>query len=142
MKMLMISWLKRSARLDLNLLEAGPVSNLATNILLPARAEWTSVDDKYVKLSSPIQMPVSTNSWIGIREGQSAVLIRMFFVDALNGIAPQLVRQADSSSLSYQVARLTAYHYRGTSGQPVVLSSSHLKVGVLIVAYHCASDQE
>jgi hypothetical protein len=105
--------------LDLNPAQAGVVSSLATNILLPAKADQISVNGQPVNLSIPVQIPVTTTSWIGIREEQSAVLIRIFWVDSLNGVSPQLVLQSDSIGLRSEVARLTAYHYRG--GSPVPL---------------------
>jgi hypothetical protein len=126
--------------LDLDPVEAGTVSSLATNILLPAKADWILVDGQRVNLSGPTQIPVGTNSWIGLREEQTAVLIRMFWVDPLNNVLPKLVLQSDSTGLRSEIARLTAYHYQGNA--PTTFAAAHLRVGVIIVAYHCGSDAE
>jgi hypothetical protein len=128
--------------LDLDPALAGNVSNFATNILLPAKADSISVDGTNVNLSTPTQIPLSEHSWIGVREGQAAVLMRLFRVDALNGVPPQIILQSDAIGLSYGAARITAYHYQGNPAAPVVLSPTHLKVGLEIIAYHCASTAE
>ncbi len=125
--------------LDLNPSQAGAVSSLATNILLPVDADSISIDGREVSLRQPIQMAVTTNSWIGVRELSGAVLIRMFSVDPLNGVGPRIVLQSDSTGLGYRAGRLTAYHYQGNATDPVNFSATHLKIGLLIIAYHCAT---
>ncbi len=126
--------------LDLNPSQGGSISNLATNILLPVQANSISINGKSVDLSRPIQYAVKTGSWIGVRENTSAVLIRMFSVDALNGVSPQMVLQSDAGGVSYGAARLTAYHYQGSAANPVRFTATHLKIGILIIAYHCANE--
>ena len=126
--------------LDLDPSQAGAVSSLATNVLLPAFADSLSVDGRNVDLTQATQIPISTNSWIGVREGQSGVVIRCFAVDALGSSPPTMVLQSDANGLPFQTARLTIYHYSGTPDNPTTLSQTHLKVGLVIVAYHCADD--
>jgi hypothetical protein len=128
--------------LDLDPALAGNVSNFASNIVLPANADSISVDGTNVNLTTPTKIPVTTHSWIGIREGQSAVLIRLFRVDALGATAPVIVLQSDANGLGYGAARLTAYHYQGNAAAPATLSATHLKVGILIIAYNCPNDAE
>ena len=126
--------------LDLDPSQAGAVSNLATNVLLPAFADSLYVDGKKVDLTKAIQIPLSTASWIGVREGQSAVLIRCFAADALGSTAPEMVLQSDANGLPFRTARITIYHYFGTPTNPTTLSQTHLKVGLIIVAYRCIDD--
>ena len=125
--------------LDLDPALAGKISSFATNIIIPAGADSISVNGQDVTLSKPTQIPLSTSSWVGVREAQSAVFIKVFNVDPLGSSTPQLVLQSDAAGLKYGAARITAYHYQGNAASPLALTSTHLKVGVLIVAYHCAS---
>jgi hypothetical protein len=125
--------------LDLDPAAAGNVSTYATNIIIPANADSISVNGQTVTLTTPTQHVLSTKSWVGIREGESAVFIRIFAVDPLGTVAPRLVLQSDAGGLAYGAARITAYHYQGNAAAPITLTPTHLKVGILIVAYHCAT---
>lgn len=125
--------------LDLDPADAGSVSSFATNIIIPAKADSISINGEMVNLATPARITLSTRSWVGIREGQSAVLIRIFTVDSLGAVAPLLVLQSDATGLKSGAARITAYHYQGNTTHPITLVPTHLKIGVVIVAYHCAN---
>jgi hypothetical protein len=124
--------------LDLDPADAGSVSSFATNIIIPAKADSISINGETVTLTTPRQIALSTRSWVGIREDQSAVFIRIFTVDPLGTVVPRLVLQSDAAGLQSGAARITAYHYQGNATHPITLVPTHLKVGVVIVAYHCA----
>jgi hypothetical protein len=126
--------------LDLDPSQAGAVSSLATNVLLPAFADSLSVNGKNVDLTNVTQIPVDTTSWIGVREGQTGALIRCFAVDALGSSSPKIVLQSDANGIPFGAARITIYHYSGNSISTKTFTQIHLKVAFIIVVYRCVDD--
>jgi hypothetical protein len=141
------------------------VSSVATNILLPLRAEQIVLDGQPVKLPEEIRqvlaadsaavrsgsatsqpsagacwsLPAATGSVIGIRHGNAGVALRILAVDGLAGQQPSLALKADGAP--WGAGRLVAYHYQGA---PRTFSPSDgpVRAAIFIVCRRCESDAQ
>src|SRR5438270_5862140 len=72
--------------------------NVATHIVLPAKADRIVLDGEIVKADQPFEKTGGPTSVVGIREGDAAVAIRIFHAD---GSEPRFVLQADREGLRW-----------------------------------------
>jgi hypothetical protein len=105
-------------------------ADLATHIVLPARADRIVLDGGIVKADQPFEKTGGPASVVGIREGNAAVAIRIFHAD---GDQPRFVLQADPEGLRWGAARYTVYHR---------WIDRRVRVGLLIAAARCVNDRE
>ena len=127
------------ALLDLDAAKAAETASLATNVLLPARADALVLDGNSVSAGAPFAMPARADGVVGVREGKAGVAVRVFRADGCAGQEPTLVLQADQVGLEGGAARLTAYHYRGPERK---LEDAHVRVGLLFLAGRCEGEKE
>lgn len=110
-----------------------PVKSVATNILLPLRAQKIVVDGQPF---SSRTLPATLGSVVGIRHGNAGVAVRIFAAEGLAGQQPTLALKADGSE--WGVGRLVAYHYQR---EPRTFTGP-VRAGVLIVAGKCETDAQ
>jgi hypothetical protein len=118
---------KGMLRAVLNLDKLTP--EVATNIVLPAKADRIVLDGEVIQADQPFEKAGGPTSVVGIREGNAGVAIRIFHAD---GAEPKFVLKADAEGLRWGAARYTVYHH----------ASGRARVGLLIVAGGCASDRD
>jgi hypothetical protein len=119
------------ALLDLDPRAEKEIETLATNVLLPARADLVTLDGKTVDAAQPFELAAGPQSVVGIREGHAAVAIRIFSAQGCGGQKPAFRLKADAEGLPWGALRYTVYHYRGPTRQQ---AEKHLRVGILILA--------
>jgi hypothetical protein len=124
--------------IDLNLTREEGVTNLATNIVLPAQAQL-SIDGATVDSSKPFERALVAGNMIGVRHGNAGVVLRMLRADGAGGQQSKLFLKAEEPGLRYSAARIAAYHYRGDATK---LTQGHIRVAVLILAATCKTDGE
>ena len=104
--------------------------DIATNIILPAKADRIMLDRETVRADRPFTMAGGPDAVIGVRAANGGVAIRIFHADGEN---PRFVLQADREGLRWGAARYTVYHH---------LRDRRIRVGLLILAAKCRSDRE
>lgn len=122
-------------------IDAGPAKNaesLATNILLPTRADLIVCDDVRFQPRSANVTDISSHPTIGVLEGQTGLAVRIFRADGPGGRA-RITLSAEPAGLKEGACRLAIYHFQ--VGQKH-LSDKHVKVGMLMAARHCANEKE
>lgn len=128
--------------------EVVPVETLATNVILPAKADSILLDGKPVSTASPFKKKAKAGSVVGIREGKAGVAIRIFAAEGLHagpGFEPrtsveaEFVLQADKDGLESGALRYSVYHYRG---EAMKLKEPATRVGLLISAAPCKTDAD
>jgi hypothetical protein len=119
---------KGMLRAVLNLDKLTP--EVATHIVLPAKADRIVLDGEVIQADQPFEKTGGPASVVGVREGNAAIAIRIFHSD---GGKPRFVLKADREGLRWGAARYTVYH-RAANG--------HARVGLLIMAAVCSSDRE
>jgi hypothetical protein len=112
------------------------LTTLATNVLLPAKADDLALDGKRPDTSQQFVVVGGIGSVVVVKVGKSAVAIRVFHADGDGNQPPSIALKGDPVGLKYGAARLAIYHYAGASRQ---LSHKHFKVGLLIVAGQCTT---
>jgi hypothetical protein len=117
-------------------LTADPVRSVATDILLPLRAQQIVLDGRPTKNSAELEAKL--NNVVGIRHGNAGVAVRIFAADGLAGQQPTFAFKSDGAQ--WGVGRLVAYHYRGEARS--FEHSGPVRAGVLIVAGRCETDAE
>lgn len=113
---------------------SGGSSVLETNVILPSGATQIVLDGASVSTSTPFNLAASPKSVVGVLEGTSCAALRIYRADSVGGYAPNWVLQADSTSLTDGVARLTVYHYKGATK---TFTETHTKVGILFKVGSC-----
>jgi hypothetical protein len=116
-----------------------PVQSIATDILLPLRAQQIVLDGQPVSPDGERSLPAGLTSVVGIRQGNGAVAVRIFAADGLAGETPALAFRTDGAK--WGAARLVAYHYHGES-KTFDRPGGPIRAGVLIVAGRCETDAE
>jgi len=116
-----------------------PVDSLATNVILPAKADSIMLDGKPVSTASAFKKKAKSGSVVAIREGNAGVAIRIFAADGCEHFQPEFVLQAEENGLEFGAFRYTVYHYRGES---VKLKEKAARAGILISAGQCGSDDD
>ena len=128
--------------------EVVPVETLATNVILPAKADSILLDGKPVSAAAPFKKKAKAASVIGVREGKAGVAIRVFAADGIQDgpgfkprtiLDPEFVLQADRDGLESGALRYSIYHYRGEAKK---LRESATRVGLLISAAPCKTDAD
>jgi hypothetical protein len=127
------------ALLDLNPADAkSDAATLATNVLLPAKADVVLLDGRAVGIiSAGLDLAAGRQSVLAVREGTHAAAIRVLHVDGYDGQDPVVALKADVQGLKAGVARLVMYHYRGDAAS---LHAWHVKVALLMMAGPCQDD--
>ncbi len=127
------------ATIDIDASKPEEIPSLATNLLIPSRAEAIIFAGKKVSLDKPIKILGNPDAVLAMRVGQSAILARILTTTACTGQTPELLLQSDPDGLKLQSARLTAYHYRGDAKK---LADAHVRLAMLLQAAPCESDEE
>jgi hypothetical protein len=117
-------------------LENGEHTTVTTNVVLPVGVDEFLMDDKKIETSGPFAYLAKKGSIVFLREGNAAVGIRLFAADVIAGPDPRFQLKYDGNKLG--AARLVVYHYRG---KPKQLKGKSVRVGVLIKAAKCSSDE-
>ncbi len=110
------------------------VSSFATNILIPKDADTIICNGQLISTSALFQKAIPSNSTIGTKAGQAAVVFRILEIDSLDGKAAGCYLQMDSTGMANGALRFTAYHYNGV---PVSMKQNLLKFSVFITAANC-----
>lgn len=108
-----------------------------TSLLLPSQADEVVLDGQEVTTVAPFSKMVGNKSVLGVREGTVGMAVRLFDATGCQGQTPMKVLQADNVGLQKNVARLTIYHYKGSSTQ---LTEPHVRVGMLILVSECPDE--
>lgn len=119
--------------------KAVPVESLATNVILPARADSVLIDGKTVSPKAPFEIEAGPGSVVGVREGKAGVAIRVFAANGCAGFDPAYKLQAEAHGLESDAFRYSVYHYQG---EPKKLKEASARVGLIIVATPCKDDAE
>jgi hypothetical protein len=112
-------------------------TNLASNVLLPVKADRLWLDGHPVDTTRPFELSAGPDSIVAVREGKAAVAARLFAADACAGRAP--IWQVKYNGNAQGAGRLVVYHYRG-SDRP--LTESSVRAGLLLVAERCETDSD
>lgn len=124
----------------LSLMDMAPEANkkigdsVATNILFPLKADELLIDGQPLKWEGDM-IEISNASVLCLREGHSAVAMRIFHADG--GMDGHPVFCLRNDGREYGVGRLVAYHTRGYDGYRY---PPFLRGGVLILAAECEDD--
>ena len=125
---------------------APDATSLATNILLPARADAITVNGVPIAVGKPFTHPVAGGDVIGVRAGRVGVALRIVRATGLDGQKPTLVLQADTDGLRYGVARLTAYHAHGSNSSNDATSAGvpngDALTTILLLVADCPTDAD
>jgi hypothetical protein len=127
------------ALLDIDASHLKNVGSLATNLILPAEADLLFCDGARYEAKPSAETDISSHPCIGVLEGQTGLILRIFHVDECGGGKAKIVLTADAEGLKYGACRVAIDH---TQGRQEHLHDQHLKVGLLIVAKHCANEKE
>jgi hypothetical protein len=111
--------------------------SVATNVLIPARAEAIYVDGALVSLSAPIERALSVDSVVTVKEGNGAVAVRFLHADAATEHAVQYWLKWDGNDAG--AARVVAYHSTAGRAEP---PRQPVRAAVLLVAKSCGTDAE
>jgi hypothetical protein len=125
------------ALVDLDASHEKETASLATNILLPARADRLMLDGKNLAGDEGFQQAGKVNSVIGVRDGNGCFVARIFHADGAAGQDATFVTESDKDGLQKGVARYAVYHYRGPVKK---LRDAHVRVGLLMLADMCTDD--
>ncbi|MCE0497175.1 MAG: hypothetical protein LV481_04425 [Methylacidiphilales bacterium] len=117
--------------LDLDPSHLGKAQSFATNLILPSLADEIILDGKPVDLSTPVELPATADSVIGVHEGNACFAARFFHVDALGDEPPVYEVRAEETGLAKGAARFVVYHTRRPLSKSPVTS---LRVGLIIQA--------
>lgn len=116
-----------------------PADSLATNVILPSKADCVLLDGKPVSVNAPFEAQAGPGSVVGIREGGAGGAIRIFAADGCADFVPEYKLQAEEHGLEWNAFRYSVYHYRGDSK---VLKETAARVGIVISAAPCATDAD
>lgn len=118
------------AWLDLNPNREGSITTLATHVILPANADELRLDGHVLETSTPFSKSLGPTSVIGLREGGTVAVLRVFQPEGCGGCAPEVALKADPEGLALGALRLTITHYRGPAA---TLPEKHVRVGLLLL---------
>jgi hypothetical protein len=113
------------------------LDSVATNVLLPVQADAIWLNGSPVSTAQPFETAVPSDGVILVREGNSAVAIRILHADSVSGPAASTFLKWDGNDA--QVARLVAYHY---CGPKQMIPAQPIRVALLIRAITCTSDAD
>ena len=115
----------------------GDFTNLASNILLPARVDQLVLDGQAVDSSKPFNLAAGPGAVVGLREGRAALAVRLFSADGCAGQAPSWKLEFDGNAEG--AARLAAHHYQGPMRS---LTGPHPRCGFIMMAARCETARE
>lgn len=115
----------------------GEFTNLASNILLPVRADQLVLDGKIVDATKPFQIAADAKAVVGVREGKAAVAVRLFAADGAAGQTPAWKLEFDGNEPG--AGRLAVHHYRGAAQK---LAGSSVRCGLIMLAARCETAAE
>ena len=118
-------------------LQSGEFTNLASNILLPARAEQLVLNGKTVATPQPFQIAADAHAVAGVREGKAAVAIRLFAADGAAGQTPACKLEFDGNESG--AGRLAVHHYRGPAQR---LAEKSVRCAFIMLAARCETEAE
>jgi hypothetical protein len=121
--------------LDLDPSHEGELATLATNLVLPSKADAILLDGHPVDVRAAFRKDASAKSVVAVREGNSIAVLRIFEA----GDHAEFLLQGEKEGLHYNAIRYTAYHYRGEQKK---LSEKHTRVGILAYVTSCSSDKQ
>lgn len=116
-----------------------PLPSVASNIIIPARADHVFLDGKLVPMDKPFELPVKVDSTVIVHEGTGGAAIRFFAADGVAGQQPQAFLKYDGNP--WGMARLVIYHYK-SGNQPMRLPDEPLRAGVIFLADKCSTTAE
>jgi hypothetical protein len=118
-------------------IQNGEFTNLASNVLLPVRADQLMLNGIPVDLAPPYELAAGAGAVVGVLEGKAAVVARLFAADGCAGQAPSWKLEFDGNEQG--AGRLTVYHYRGPARK---LAGPSVRCGLLLLAARCQTEQE
>jgi len=126
------------ALMDVDASKAPQTDSLATNILLPARAQRITLDDQPLSTKKLFETAAAKNCVIGVQNGKAGIAIRIFHADPVEGAELQTLLKLDADGMKNHAARYVAYQYRGRAKR---LADKHVGFGILILARKCESSE-
>jgi len=118
-------------------MKSGACASLATNIILPVRADGIYPDGERLDVSAPFEKAVTAGSTVFVREGKSAAAFRIFTADGAGGQQASFAVKYDGNE--WGAARLVAYHYKGAAAE---LKGAPIVAGVFACAEQCETDAQ
>ena len=115
----------------------GEFTNLASNVLLPVRADQLVLNTNRVDAAQPFVLAAGADAVVGLREGKAAVAARLFAADGCAGQAPSWKLEFDGNEQG--AGRLTVCHYRGPARK---LTEPSVRCGLLLLAARCETEAE
>jgi hypothetical protein len=115
----------------------GEFTNLASNVLLPVRADQLVLNTNRVDPAQPFVLASGADAVVGLREGKAAVAARLFAADGCAGQAPSWKLEFDGNEQG--AGRLTVHHYRGPARK---LAEPSVRCGLLLLAARCETEAE
>ena len=103
---------------------------------MPADIDDIRMDGKHANTSEQFVIDGRVDSVVVLREGKSAVAIRVIHADGYGKVPPSIALKGDPVGLKYGAVRLAIYHYAGSDR---VLAHKRFRVGLLIIAGSCDS---
>jgi hypothetical protein len=113
------------------------LDNVATNVLLPVRADEILRNDSPIDTTHAFEIPVPDGSVVVLKQSRAAVAIRIIHADSLNEPAAPIFLKWDGNDA--EVARLVAYHY---AGQNRLIPAAPVRVAILIKASSCSLETD
>ncbi len=111
----------------------------STSVILPLHADDLRIDGTKPLTTDEFTIPGKVGSVVVVRQGAATVAIRLFHATGYRKEKPLISLKADPVGLRLGAARLVIYHY---AGEPKILASRSVKVGLLVLATHCQSAAE
>jgi hypothetical protein len=127
------------ALLDVDASQMKNVDSFSTNLILPAEADALFCDGARYEAKLLADCDITAHPCIGVLDGQTGLVLRIFHADAWGGSKAKIVLTTDADGLKQGACRVAIRHKPDARES---LPDQHLKVGVLMVAKHCASDKE
>ncbi len=115
----------------------GEFTNLASNVLLPVRADQLLLDGKRVNPAKPFALAAGPDAVVVLREGPAAVAIRLFAADGCAGQTPAWQLEFDGNEPG--AGRLVVHHYRGAARK---LAEPNVRCGLVMLADRCKDEAE
>lgn len=116
-------------------IQSGEFTNLASNVLLPVRADQLVLNGNRVDNSKPFELTADAEAVVGVREGKAAVAVRVFAADGAAAYKPSWKLEFDGNEAG--AGRLVIQHYRGPARK---LAEPSIRCGLLLLAARCETD--
>ena len=116
-------------------IQSGELTNLASNVLLPVRADQLVLNGKMVDTSKSFTLAADADAVVGVREGKAAVAIRLFAADGCAGQTPSWKLEFDGNEPG--AGRFVVHHYRGSAQK---LMEKSVRCGIILLAARCETE--